>query len=93
MTRNWLFWIPVQFAVFGFVPQEDAQISILIACGLVWTVILSALAGSATPKERNNELVENVLPLPEKEMRRSFGSTQSSAVKEALEIEVFSRSK
>jgi hypothetical protein len=45
MTRNWLFWIPIQFGVFVGVPDESAQISILIACGLVWTVILSALAG------------------------------------------------
>lgn len=83
MTRNWLFWIPVQFAVFGFVPDEDAQISILIACGLVWTVILSAIAGSA-PKERFNEPVENILTsMPEEEMQRSFGST--AGYEEALE--------
>ena len=82
MTRNWLFWIPVQFAVFGFVPDENAQISILIACGLAWTVILSALAGSATPKERFNEPVENILTsMPQEDMQPSFGS----GYKEALE--------
>ena len=74
MTRNWLFWVPVQFSVFEFVPDKDAQISILIACGLVWTIILSAMAGAATPKERYNEPVENLLILPEEEMQRSFGS-------------------
>lgn len=75
MLRNWLFWIPVQFGVFGFVPDEDAQISLLIACGLVWTIILSAIAGAETPKERYNEPIENILTLPEEEMERSFGST------------------
>lgn len=81
MKRNWLFWIPVQFAVFGFVPDENAQISILIACGLVWTIILSALAGSATPKERFNEPVENILTtMPEEEMQRSFGAGYTEAL-------------
>lgn len=45
MKRNWLFWIPVQFGVFAGVHDEAAQIVILIACGLVWTIILSILAG------------------------------------------------
>ena len=85
MKRNWLFWIPVQFAVFGFVPQEDAQISILIACGLVWTIILSALAGAATPKERYNEPVENILILSKEEMQRSFGSSVYDEALETLE--------
>jgi hypothetical protein len=49
MKRNLLFWIPVQFAVFGFV-DESLQIPILIAFGLIWTVILSVVAGSATTK-------------------------------------------
>lgn len=83
MIRNWLFWIPVQFAVFGFCPDENAQISILIATGLVWTIILSAFAGAATPKERYNEPVENILTLSESEMERSFGSI--AGLDEALE--------
>ena len=48
MQRNLLFWIPVQFGVFGFVEDDAMQISILIACGLIWTIILSAFAGSAS---------------------------------------------
>lgn len=47
MKRNLLFWIPTQFAVFGFV-EEDLQIPILIVCGLVWTIILSLSAGNAS---------------------------------------------
>jgi Mpv17 / PMP22 family len=46
MKRNLLFWIPVQFGVFGWVSDDAMQISILIACGLIWTIILSAFAGS-----------------------------------------------
>lgn len=46
MKRNLLFWIPVQFVQFGFVPT-DMQIPFLSVCGLCWTFILSAFAGSA----------------------------------------------
>ena len=51
MQRNLLFWIPVQFGVFGWINDDALQISILIACGFIWTMILSAFAGSvaATP--------------------------------------------
>jgi hypothetical protein len=46
MKRNLLFWIPVQFVQFGFVP-DDLQIPFLSCCGLAWTFILSCAAGSA----------------------------------------------
>jgi hypothetical protein len=46
MKRNLLFWIPVQFVQFGFVP-EDLQIPFLSMAGLCWTFILSMAAGSA----------------------------------------------
>lgn len=46
MKRNLLFWIPVQFVQFLFVP-ENLQIPMLSVCGLVWTLILSVMAGSA----------------------------------------------
>ena len=45
MKRNLLFWIPVQFVQFGFV-EDGLQIPFLSLCGLMWTVILSAVAGS-----------------------------------------------
>jgi Mpv17 / PMP22 family len=47
MQRNLLFWIPVQFGVFGWINDDALQISVLIACGFIWTMILSAFAGSA----------------------------------------------
>jgi hypothetical protein len=47
MLRNWLYWIPVQYIVFAYVP-ETSQISVLTGAGLVWTVLLSILAGAAT---------------------------------------------
>ena len=46
MQRNLLFWIPVQFVQFGFVPTE-LQIPFLSCAGLAWTFILSVAAGSA----------------------------------------------
>eukprot|EP00531_Pseudo-nitzschia_arenysensis_P018691 CAMPEP_0116132670 /NCGR_PEP_ID=MMETSP0329-20121206/9679_1 /TAXON_ID=697910 /ORGANISM="Pseudo-nitzschia arenysensis, Strain B593" /LENGTH=332 /DNA_ID=CAMNT_0003627215 /DNA_START=131 /DNA_END=1129 /DNA_ORIENTATION=+ len=45
MKRNLLFWIPVQFGAFYFV-EENLQIPVLTACGLIWTVILSLSAGN-----------------------------------------------
>jgi len=46
MKRNLLFWIPVQFIQFSFLPEEW-QIPFLSVGGLCWTMILSVLAGSA----------------------------------------------
>jgi hypothetical protein len=51
MKRNLMFWIPTQFAVFGFV-HENLQISILIVCGLIWTIILSLSAGNANDEQQ-----------------------------------------
>lgn len=54
MKRNLLFWIPVQFYAFDYV-EENLQIPVLTACGLVWTVILSLSAGnvSSSAEEEN----------------------------------------
>lgn len=46
MKRNLLFWIPVQYVQFCYVPT-DLQIPFLSCAGLAWTFILSVLAGSA----------------------------------------------
>lgn len=54
MQRNLLFWIPVQFVQFGFI-EENLQIPFLSVAGLMWTFILSVMAGSA--KSYNKETV------------------------------------
>lgn len=56
MKRNLQFWIPVQFVCFNFI-EENLQIPILIVCGLVWTIILSIVAGAAkaAPAKEENE--------------------------------------
>mmetsp|Transcript_6584 Transcript_6584/g.14277 ORF Transcript_6584/g.14277 Transcript_6584/m.14277 type:complete len:315 (-) Transcript_6584:232-1176(-) len=46
MKRNLLFWIPVQYVQFCYIPT-DLQIPFLSCAGLAWTFILSLLAGSA----------------------------------------------
>lgn len=56
MKRNLLFWIPIQYAQFAFVPF-DLQIPFLCVAGLVWTYILSILAGST--KKYANETPES----------------------------------
>jgi len=52
MKRNLLFWIPVQYVQFCYVPT-DLQIPFLSVAGLAWTFILSVAAGSA--KKYSNE--------------------------------------
>jgi hypothetical protein len=54
MKRNLLFWIPVQFLQFGFV-EENLQIPFLTVCGLIWTIILSVMAGAA---QKNTQVTE-----------------------------------
>ena len=46
MKRNLLFWIPVQYVQFCYLPT-DLQIPFLSCAGLAWTFILSIMAGSA----------------------------------------------
>ena len=53
MKRNLLFWIPVQYVQFAFVPT-DLQIPFLSCAGLCWTFILSVLAGSAKKYSDDN---------------------------------------
>lgn len=68
MKRNLLFWIPVQFVQFGFIP-EDLQIPFLSCAGLAWTFILSVSAGSAkqysAPSEANDQSNASPLIIPE----------------------------
>lgn len=56
MKRNLLFWIPIQYTQFAIVPL-DLQIPFLCLAGLVWTYILSILAGST--KKYSNEVPES----------------------------------
>lgn len=72
MKRNLMFWIPVQFGVFGFV-EESLQIPLLIVCGLVWTVILSISAGAV----KAASTVED--PLLEEEIVLAMDSSNSKS--------------
>ncbi|VEU35763.1 unnamed protein product [Pseudo-nitzschia multistriata] len=57
MKRNLLFWIPVQFGAFYFV-EENLQIPVLTACGLLWTVILSVSAGSVSTSSEEEGVLD-----------------------------------
>jgi len=46
VQRNLLFWLPIQFCQFAYVPIEW-QVPYVCSAGLVWNIILSSLAGSA----------------------------------------------
>lgn len=56
MKRNVMFWIPVQFAVFGYV-DEDFQIPLLCLSGVIWTVILSLSAGSTKKYSQEKDFI------------------------------------
>jgi len=46
MLRNYIYWLPVQYCQFAFIAPEW-QVPYICAAGLVWNVILSAVAGRA----------------------------------------------
>lgn len=77
MKRNLLFWIPVQFCAFYFV-EENLQIPVLTACGLVWTIILSLSAGnvnSSSLEEEDDTLKSTIV---EEKMISEFRNTKAT---------------
>ena len=52
--RNWKFWIPAQLAQFAFL-GEEWQVPYTCVMGLVWNVILSAVAGDARTADATAE--------------------------------------
>jgi hypothetical protein len=64
MKRNLLFWLPVQFVQFGYLP-EDLQIPFLSICGLGWTFIISVAAGSTKNYTPEKEMEEDVTLNPD----------------------------
>lgn len=52
--RNWKFWIPAQLAQFALLPEE-LQVPYTCVMGLVWNVILSAVAGDARTADATAE--------------------------------------
>lgn len=78
MKRNLLFWIPVQFGAFYFV-EENLQIPVLTACGLIWTVILSLSAGNvntSSEEEKENTISAGAI---EEKMVLEAGATNGVA--------------
>ena len=57
--KNWAFWIPVQMLQFFFLPL-DLQVPYTCVMGLVWNVILSALAGNACAVPEPKDDVLNI---------------------------------
>merc|ERR1712087_658818 len=90
MKRNLLFWIPVQYVQFGYVPTW-VQIPFLSAAGLGWTFILSVLAGSARgysndDPDRETDCVESIDIVPDDELFPvlDFDSNDQSEMLSAL---------
>lgn len=77
MKRNLLFWIPVQFCAFYFV-EENLQIPVLTACGLIWTVILSLSAGNVNTSSVEEEENAIVVGSVEEKMVSEVGLTQGA---------------
>ncbi|KAL3802296.1 hypothetical protein ACHAWO_002144 [Cyclotella atomus] len=93
MKRNLLFWIPVQYVQFCYIPT-DLQIPFLSCAGLAWTFTLSVLAGSAkkySSEDPDHEIycvigTENDCVLPDDELIPvpdifdDFGDSQISSM-------------
>jgi hypothetical protein len=58
LKRNWIFWLPVQYYQFSYV-DEPLQIPFLCVVGLIWTIILSASAGSVEKFKGEDSQVES----------------------------------
>lgn len=86
MKRNLVFWIPVQFVQFAFVPL-DLQIPFLSVCGLCWTFILSAFAGSTKGYASVSNDKEPVLMI-EDDYDEEFATLAASIVLNRVELNV-----
>lgn len=75
MKRNLLFWIPVQFCAFYFV-EEELQIPVLTACGLIWTVILSFSAGNVNSSSEDEKDIAFDGDVVEKKMILEVGESR-----------------
>lgn len=84
MKRNLVFWIPVQFVQFAFVPL-DLQIPFLSVCGLCWTFILSAFAGSTKGYASASNDKEHVLVI-EDGYDDEFATLAASIVLDHVEL-------
>jgi hypothetical protein len=56
LSRNYFFWLPVQFLQFLFLPVQW-QIPFQSVASLVWTVILSSIGTSSTPATAMSSIV------------------------------------
>ena len=50
IPRNWLFWVPLQWIQFTFIPM-DLQVVYCSALGLVWNIILSLMTAGGAKTE------------------------------------------
>lgn len=80
MKRNLLFWIPVQYVQFQYIPEE-LQIPFLSVAGLCWTCILSLSAGS-TAKYTTNSVQQQV----EEQTLEVQSSSATSSLRNATSV-------
>ena len=59
MSKNLLFWIPIQFFQFSYI-DENLQIPFLSLAGFAWTFIISLLAGNAKQPAIPQEIHEDL---------------------------------
>jgi hypothetical protein len=87
MKRNLLFWIPVQFIQFGFIPT-DLQIPFLSCAGLAWTCILSIYAGSVksySEQEQEEQVLAVSILQNDKELAKETVTVSSSRARQLVE--------
>ncbi|CAB9511716.1 Peroxisomal membrane protein 2 [Seminavis robusta] len=60
IPKNWLFWVPLQFIQFNYIPTEF-QVIYCSFLGLIWNIILSFLTSGAKAKTEPPPLPETAL--------------------------------
>jgi len=60
IPRNWMFWVPLQFVQFTFIPTE-LQVAYCSVLGLVWNIMLSLMtAGPSNTQNVSEEVFADV---------------------------------
>ena len=83
--KNWAFWMPVQMVQFLWLPLE-LQVPYACVMGLVWNVILSALAGDACAMPEQTDAMLNIEDYDGLVVAAGAGGPEAQRVSEETDV-------
>ena len=86
LSRNYVYWLPMQFCQFFLLPSEW-QIPFLSIASLVWTVILSSIGSSSSAQSDANSQLNTALPSELNESQLVDTVTSSGDITEFVSLE------